>query len=277
MNCASRLPSHGVVDSDGIARSAYDARAADFERHRALPDGVAQSIRDAVLTAVGPVTRPRVLDIGAGTGRIGWPFVAAGDDYVGVDLSGGMLRVFAGRHASGKRAVLIQADGRTLPFADASFDAVLLIAVFGDLSDWRAMVDEARRVLRSGGTVIIGRTATPDDGIDERMKQRLDTLLDGRMSLVPRKNRRKYAAQYLAASASATTELVAATWSVERSPRRFLHRHAGAARFSRLPRAVREDALRALADWAQVKFGTLDARFVETHRFEMQLFKFARG
>ena len=42
-------------------------------------------------------TRPRLLDLGAGTGRIGWPFVAAGDDYVGVDLSLGMLREFVRR------------------------------------------------------------------------------------------------------------------------------------------------------------------------------------
>ena len=41
--------------------------------------------------------RARLLDLGAGTGRIGRPFVAAGDDYVGVDLSLGMLREFARR------------------------------------------------------------------------------------------------------------------------------------------------------------------------------------
>lgn len=260
----------------GLA-SSYDAIAARFERERALPEWVAQSVRNETLVAIGHVSRPRLLDLGAGSGRFGWAFVAAGDDYVGVDLSGGMLRVFASRRPGVKRAALIQADGRALPFADASFDAVLLIAVFGDLPDWRPMVDEARRVLRSGGTVIIGRTASPDDGIDEHMKQRLDILLDERMPPVTRKNERKHAAQYLAASASATTELVVARWSVERSPRRFLDRHATGARFCRLPRAVREDALRALADWAQAQFGTLDALFVETQRFEMQSFRLARG
>ena len=68
-----------------------------------------------------------------------------------------------------------------------------------------------------------------------------------------------------------------ATWRAERTPRAFLDRHAGGVRFSRLPRPPREDALRVLAAWAQSEFGTLDARFTEIHRFEMQLFSFAEG
>src|SRR5262249_21193069 len=103
--------------------SLYDAAAPSFDRHRALPDGVAPAIRAAVLASVGEVRQPRLLDLGAGTGRIGWPFVAAGDDYVGIDLSLGMLRAFMGRaECSGAPARLAQADGQRLPFPDATFD-----------------------------------------------------------------------------------------------------------------------------------------------------------
>src|SRR3954469_12037815 len=92
---------------DVTAMAGYDAIAPRFERDRALPDGVADAVRAAVLGAA-PVARPGVLDLGAGTGRIGWPFVAAGDDYVGADLSSGMLRAFAARCAQAAR--LVQAD-----------------------------------------------------------------------------------------------------------------------------------------------------------------------
>jgi SAM-dependent methyltransferase len=261
--------------------SAYDAMAASFDRHRSLPDGVAETVRAAILGALASSGgaaiggRPAVLDLGAGSGRFGWPFVAAGDDYVGVDLSGGMLRVFAARPAGGGRLRLVQADGTALPFPAASFDAVLLVAVFGDLPDWRSLVDEARRVLRPHGAVMIGHRVAPHDGIDERMKQRLDTLLDERLTRKRQPNRREDAVRYLAAIASNTAELVAATWHAERSPRAFLDRHAGGVRFSRLPLAVREEALRQLALWAETEFGTLDAVFTETHRFEIQLFRFA--
>jgi len=82
--------------------SAYDALAPRFDRDRVVPDGVPQAIRLAVLAAA-PVARPMILDLGAGTGRIGWPFVAAGDDYVGADLSFGMLR-------DSRRAVQVRPD-----------------------------------------------------------------------------------------------------------------------------------------------------------------------
>jgi ubiquinone/menaquinone biosynthesis C-methylase UbiE len=254
--------------------SAYDALAPGFERQRALPADVPRLVRTAVLAALGQVERPRILDLGAGSGRFGWPFVAAGDDYIGVDLSAGMLRAFAQRHPGEKPPALVQADGRALPFPPVCFDLGLLIAVFGDLPDWRPLIDEARRVLRPGGTIAIGRTVLPDDGIDACLKEHLDTLLDERLPQQPRKNGRQRAAQHLAATAATTTDLVPASWAAERSPRQFLNRHAGGARFSRLPLEVREEALCTLAAWAETRFGSLDATFVETHQFEMQLFKF---
>ena len=87
--------------------SVYDAVAPAFERHRALPGDVPAAVRVAVLAAA-EVPSPRLLDVGAGTGRFGRPFVAAGDFYVGIDLSLGMLREFA-RNAASPR--LAQADG----------------------------------------------------------------------------------------------------------------------------------------------------------------------
>ena len=115
--------------------SLYDAVAPNFDRHRAIPDAAVEAIRAAMLAAINPVTRPRFLDIGAGTGRIGLPFVAAGNDYVGVDSSLEMLYQFAERS---RRHIdpppsLVQSDGQFLPFRDATFDAVMLIQIFGGL------------------------------------------------------------------------------------------------------------------------------------------------
>jgi predicted TPR repeat methyltransferase len=54
-----------------------------------------RAVRAAVLAALA-TPAPRLLELGAGTGRFGRPFVAAGDAYVGIDLSFGMLQEFAG-------------------------------------------------------------------------------------------------------------------------------------------------------------------------------------
>src|SRR5215207_1328253 len=160
--------------------SCYDHAAPSFDLHREFTAAVAEAIRAAVLAAVADASpRPRLLDLGAGTGRIGWPFAAAGDDYTGVDLSLGMLRQFAGRGeiANHARPRLIQADGQQLPFGDAAFDAVLLMQVIGAAQSWHEFLTEARRVLRPAGVLVVGHAAALPDGIDARMKQRLAALL----------------------------------------------------------------------------------------------------
>jgi ubiquinone/menaquinone biosynthesis C-methylase UbiE len=258
--------------------SPFDAMAHSFDRDRALPNGVAERVRTAILGALASGgnaaarERPRVLDLGAGTGRIGWPFVAAGDDYVGVDRSYGMLRVFTGRCDHRHCAALVNGDGCALPFADAAFDAVLLVQIFGGLRDWRRLVDEGRRVLRGDGALVLGRTVMPDEGVDARMRQHLFTLLGTKHE---RQNTREEAERYLTSIASAASHLVGPAWRAERSPRAFLDRHASAAPFSQLLRAPRENALHSLAAWAQTQFGDLDATFAETHRFEMRVFRFS--
>ena len=254
--------------------SAYDAAAPTFERHRALPEGVPRAVRAAVLAALG-MPSPRLLDLGAGTGRIGRAFVAAGDDYVGIDLSGGMLRAFA--RGAAQSPPLAQADGEHLPFGDASFDAVLMIHVFGGMHGWRRVLAEARRVLRPSGALVLGRTVAPADGIDARMKQRLADILDDLGTASGRANAREAAQDWLARAAHRSSRVVAARWETPRSARDFLDRHRDGARFSALPGAVKEEALRRLAEWAGATLGSLDAADVEQRAFELQIYTFPPG
>ena len=89
----------------------YDLSASDFDCHRALLSGVQQAVRRAILNGLVP-GRPRILDLGTGTGRIGRVFADADDDYVAVDLSLGTLREFSKRaRARGGRPHLVQANG----------------------------------------------------------------------------------------------------------------------------------------------------------------------
>ena len=251
------------------AGSAYDAIAPRFDRDRALPEGAADAIRAAVLDAAG-VARPRLLDLGAGSGRIGRPFVAAGDDYTGADLSLGMLQAFAAR--CGRPARLVQADGLALPFGDAAFDAVMLVQVFGGMSAWQAFAGEVRRVLRAPGSVLIGRTVTPEDGIDARMKRQLGVIL-GEGGARGGKAREKVE-QIFRAGATHSERQTVASWSKQRTPGEFIRRHRSGARFSTLPDAVKDDAMRRLGAWAEQAFGSLDAASSETHSFELHVFRF---
>src|SRR3954451_11621408 len=254
--------------------SVYDLAAPSFERHRALPDGVPEAIRALVLEAVDAAS-PRLLDLGAGTGRIGVPFIAARDDYVGVDLSFGMLSEFKRRAGSSARAPrLVQADGERLPFRDATFDAIMLIQVFGGLRGWRRVLVEARRVLRGAGVLVLGRTVAPPEGLDARMKAHLALLLEEIGAPADRINTRQDAQGWLEHEGRGT-RLVAAAWTAKRTPRAFIERHGTGARFSALPQPVKEEAMRRLAAWVATAFGSLDAAAVESHQFELQLFRFS--
>jgi ubiquinone/menaquinone biosynthesis C-methylase UbiE len=198
--------------------SAYDAAAPSFDHHRTLPDGAAEAIRTVILGAIHTSPWPRLLDLGAGTGRIGWPFVTARDDYVGVDLSLGMLREFARRVDRDNRHAprLVQADGERLPFGDAMFDAVLLIQVLGAARDWLRLIAEARRVLRSPGALVIGQSVMPSDGLDARMKQHLASFLDRNGVASYHINIRDDVQHRLEAIAHSNIRLVAAAWDAER-------------------------------------------------------------
>jgi ubiquinone/menaquinone biosynthesis C-methylase UbiE len=259
--------------------SAYDAAASSFDRHRALPESAAEAIRSAVLAAIAKVTRPRLLDLGAGTGRIGWPFVSAEDDYVGVDLSLGMLQAFMrrSRTRTGTAPRLAQADGQHLPFRDAAFDAVMLIQVFGGMRGWRRLLAEARRVLRPDGTLVVGRSVAPEGGVDARMKQRLASILNEMRAPADHTNAHEGAQRWLEAAAPGSARVIAAEWEAERTPRDFLDRHRTGARFSALPESIRDEALRRLGVWAAAAFGSLDAAQSERHRFELRVFKFQEG
>lgn len=148
--------------------SAYDTTAPVFDRYRSLPAGVPEAIRSATVAGAGDQPRPRVLDLGAGTGRIGKPFAEAGDACFGVDLSLGMLREFAGRSRENNECApdLVQADGERLPFRDGIFDVVMLIQVLGGAHGWRRLLGETRRVTRARGALVIGQAAGPAEGID---------------------------------------------------------------------------------------------------------------
>jgi SAM-dependent methyltransferase len=257
-----------------VTRS-YDAAAATFDRGRPLAREVAEAIRGRIVELAHPPFA-RILDLGAGSGRIGWPFVVARDDYVGADLSFGMLRTFAARDDVGPHRAprLVQADGQRLPFAGGTFDIVMLMQIFGGQRAWRQLLDEARRVLRLPGVLVFGRTIMPDDGLDARMKHRLDEILAELGAPEERKNYTRDAERLLADAASEVDQQIVAEWPAMRSPRAFLERHRTGARFSRLPEDVKDNVLRRLAAWAEEHFGSLNAVSSEQHCFELHSFRF---
>jgi SAM-dependent methyltransferase len=72
---------------------------------------------------------------------------------VGVDLSADQLRVARDRVGDVAEA-LVQADARSLPFADESFDSVAAALVYTDFDRYDLALAEVARVLRPGGRFV---------------------------------------------------------------------------------------------------------------------------
>jgi SAM-dependent methyltransferase len=103
-----------------------------------------------------------VLDLGCGPGtnlarlrRLNLPYAR----YVGIDLSSAML---AARESTGMPAGdFIASDAHSLPFAPGSFDIILSTWMFSHLPEPTSVMDEARRLLRPGGWLIVTCFARP--------------------------------------------------------------------------------------------------------------------
>lgn len=97
----------------------------------------------------------RVLDLGAGGGLLAETLHGAGLSVVALDPS--LLSLQAGKDHSdlpGSVVTYVGGVGEQLPFADASFDAVVCMEVLEHVDDAAAVVAESARVLRPGGPFI---------------------------------------------------------------------------------------------------------------------------
>jgi SAM-dependent methyltransferase len=101
---------------------------------------------------------PRLLDVGAGTGRLSLPLLQAGYDVVAVEPLDGMRTILAAGIGA-DRALAGHAEA--LPLPDASVDG----AVCSDAWHWfdgARAADELQRVVRPGGGVVLC-ILLPDD------------------------------------------------------------------------------------------------------------------
>jgi ubiquinone/menaquinone biosynthesis C-methylase UbiE len=112
----------------------------------------------------------RVLDVGSGTGRLAVVFaqrVRPTGSVTGIDPSKEMVaRATAKARRAGVPATFEEAFAQQLPFADASFDAVTCTLALHHVADpdRPAAVAEMYRVLRPGGTLLIGELQGPSRG-----------------------------------------------------------------------------------------------------------------
>lgn len=149
-----------ALSRDRLARAIANVRA--FSAPTAgLYDALASPVLDGFFTRVADDVlagreSARVLEIGSGPGRLASRVAELGRDasVVASDVAPAMLAraaSWADRSGVGERVRFVLADVTALPFADASFDAVVTTLSLHHWPDARVGLAEVRRVLRPGG------------------------------------------------------------------------------------------------------------------------------
>jgi ubiquinone/menaquinone biosynthesis C-methylase UbiE len=136
----------------------FDRAASFYDGTRGLPEATMTALTDRLAEGLGRAEA--VLELGVGTGRVAVPLSERGYAITGIDVSERMLAVLDAKSSAVEAQV---ADATDLPFGDASFDAVLAVDFFHLISEWRRAVDEAVRVLRPGGTIVLSTFAVLND------------------------------------------------------------------------------------------------------------------
>jgi SAM-dependent methyltransferase len=102
---------------------------------------------------------PRVLDLGCGEGHFAGLLDEEGAEVVAVEVAPEAVRRAQAAHPG--LDVRLVAPGERLPFEDSLFDLVWAGEVIEHVAYTQAWLSEVRRVLRSGGVLLL---STPDHG-----------------------------------------------------------------------------------------------------------------
>jgi len=136
-----------------VVRETYDRLAGSYDRRwRPYIDATMQAVLENGDFDQGK----KILDVPCGTGELERRLLASWPDLqiTGVDLSPRMLAQARAKDGQ-DRVRWIEADVHDLPLAEGQYDCVICANSFHYFRDPRQSLQELRRVLRPGGTLLL--------------------------------------------------------------------------------------------------------------------------
>lgn len=129
--------------------SGYNLAASDYDKKEKFLDSFEKNL---LLPMLGDIRCKKILDVGAGTGRLSLRLAEKGADVVALDISEKMLAELINKN---KKINIVVGNAEQLPFEDNYFDAVAAAFLIVHLKDPRIFFDEVYRVLKDGGQFIV--------------------------------------------------------------------------------------------------------------------------
>jgi len=144
----------------------FDAISENYDGlNRVISFGIDVKWRQKVVKILKEKKPQSILDIATGTGDLAINLVDTGaEKIIGLDISKGMLAIGKKKISEKKLNSTIEmvvGDSENLQFEDNSFDAVTVAFGVRNFEDLDKGLHEIRRVLKTGGTLVILETSVP--------------------------------------------------------------------------------------------------------------------
>ncbi len=197
--------------------------AEKYNRINFIPLEAQTAIGNSICALVGEGAR--LLDVGAGAGRISIPIARSGVQVTAFDIEPEMLAELT-RQAQQHHLNIqtVQGDATRLPFADSSFDAVFTSNLLHLVADWKIALAEMKRVLKPDGVFIQGRDWISPDTAYAKIRSQLRAIIGAlNPNMMPTAAAGGALFQTLAEMGGTTDkERIAAEWTETLSPNQLL-------------------------------------------------------
>lgn len=144
----------------------FDSIAAKYDRmNHGMSLGIDRTWRRRFIKTLAksmPTEHPVILDLACGTGDLTKAMALRGWQVTGLDISAEMMEVGKGKCAGlAPQPAFVLGSAESIPFADASFDAVTIAFGLRNFDHRAQCLKEIRRVLKPGGTLAVLEFAVP--------------------------------------------------------------------------------------------------------------------
>lgn len=203
-----------------------------------------------------------VLDVACGPGIVSAALAARAREVVGLDVTPEMLARARQRCAEAgvRNATFREGSATELPFAEASFDAVVNRLAIHHFKEPRVALGEMFRILRPGGTLVVADIVSSEDPEESALHNAIEVLRDPSHVRMPPASELK--SQIADTGFSMETET---TWDQQREFEEWAAIVGDPERIAPLRPIVR--ALAAARQSAGIGLSLVDGRIVFLHRW----------